>query len=50
MKLFNSEKEHFSEKTFSNIEKSHQISNILILCEFYSLIITGGTNQLTEVQ
>ena len=48
MKFFNYEKDHFSEKkTFSKIEKS--TSNILIFAAL-SVIITGGTNQLTEVQ
>jgi len=49
MKFFNYEKDHFSEKPFSNIEKSPQSSNILI-SRSVSLIKTGDTNQLTELQ
>jgi len=50
MNFFNIEKDHFSEKTFSKIENKHSKFEYIHFREFLSLIITGGTNQLTEVQ
>jgi len=50
MNIFNYEKDHFSEKTFSNIEKKPLKFKYVNFRDFLSLIITGGTNQLTEVQ
>jgi len=38
MKFFGSEKAHFSEKTFSNIKKCPQSSNILIFSSIEILI------------
>jgi len=43
--------EHFSEKTFSNIEKSPQSWNILIFAIFvaYYNMWPGDTNQLSQL-
>ena len=45
MKLFNSEKNHFSGKTFSNIDQKSKSSNILIFAAFVDYY---NTNQLTK--
>ena len=51
MIFFKSEKDHFPKKTFSNIEKSGQSSNILVFAVFVTYYgIRGGTNLLREVQ
>jgi len=48
MKFSKSDKDHVSEKHFETSNEIHQSSNILIF-DSLSLIITGGTNQLTEI-
>jgi len=49
MKFFKSEKNQFFEKHFETSKKARNVQ-IYEFSRYVSLIITGGTKQLTEVQ
>ena len=49
MKSFNFEKGQFPEKSFSNMEKKPSKLKYINFLRYLSFIITGDTNQLTEL-
>ena len=50
IKFFKSEKDHFSENIFRNIDRKPSKFKYINFALSFSLIVAGGTNQLNGVQ